>query len=125
MPRNHNSSRNAATARRIETAAKRVPDGKVRCGACEGITSVTKNGRLRKHKTPRGEACPNVISGITKRLRVIPEVRIAPQGRPRGEKRPPSEPSRLDAGSACRECGKWLPGERSLCGACYVKGGRA
>lgn len=30
-------------------------------------------------------------------------------------------PSRLDAGTACEDCGKWLPGERRVCGRCYVK----
>lgn len=72
---------------------------------------------LREHQDDRRAEMPAVL----------PEVVVQPQGKrcdPWSEpppKRPDREPSRLDVGTLCDDCGKWLPGERHVCGRCYVK----
>jgi len=115
--------------RRPVKKAALIPDGKAKCMACRKVVSVVGGTRLRRHKEPNGDQCPNVQLGEGHVLKgPAPEVKIprlsarSAQGR---ERRDESEPSRLDAGSNCRECGKWLPGERILCGRCSVSQGRA
>lgn len=106
-------------------AAPALREGQVRC-ACGAATTLTRMGRVRKHKTPAGDECPMQLHAghdldvdVSSVPIVVPPERGG-NGRTAVERE--REPSRLDAGSNCRECGKWLPGERILCGACYVKG---
>jgi hypothetical protein len=120
-------NRHGMAARSIELPRKPLPEGRVYCHACDGAASLTPNKHLREHRTPQGDPCPNRTSGLEPRVHLneIPEGFVhqpAPHTVAR-TKRPEGEPSRLDVGTGCRECGKWLPGERSLCGACYVKNG--
>lgn len=118
--------RAALTAR---PKAKPVPEGKVVCETCRKPIGVVGD-RLRRHKDKTGFPCPNLrVPGQTTALVEPPPPVHLPrlsarsaQGRAR---RGESEPSRLDVGGQCRECGKWLPGERSLCGRCSVLQGRA
>lgn len=115
---------------KIVGAFVRIPEplepGKVRCAACSKVVTLTKNGRLRKHKTPDGkEDCPySVVYGkrvtVPKVQIVIPTRKGAPTSRQAARYKPELPPSRLDVGSTCEECGKWIPGERRLCGACFA-----
>lgn len=110
---------------RVVGAFVRIPkpleDGKVRCNGCSSVVSLTKNGKIRKHKSPAGEDCAYVAFYAPRpSLDEVPEV-VLPQTRPaRSAPRDRSHPSRLDVGSECIDCGKWLPGERSVCGACSL-----
>jgi hypothetical protein len=96
-------------------------DGKVRC-LCGKPVTVTKSGRLRRHKTPKGDECTHQAF-YNKRPDVeAPPIVIGPEPKYREwqprvlrEERPPS---RLDVGSLCETCEKWIPGERSFCGQC-------
>lgn len=127
----------------IETAPRKIadvrrkkppPEGKVRCSGCGKY--VTQHGmRLRRHNDKSGFPCPEVrVPGVEVHLSEVPPVNLPPEPKWRpaspsrasaGPRREKDEPARLDAGSSCRECGKWLPGERSLCGRCSVLQGRA
>jgi hypothetical protein len=118
---------------RVVGAFVRKPEplepGKVRCLGCSKVVTLTKNGKIRAHRTPDGkEDC--AYTATYGRKVSVPKVQIVipPQPRGPGERAARDRgPSRLDAGSNCRECGKWIPGERSLCGACFAKrptGGR-
>lgn len=91
-----------------------IPEGCVLC-ICGATPSITARGRMRKHKTPQGDECTHRAGYAEVVLERLPPVVLPPN-------RVPSDrgPARLDVGSECRECGKWLPGERSLCGRCYA-----
>lgn len=106
-----------------------LPPGKVRCAACWAVCTVTPTGKLRAHKSPAGEPCAHRATYATRAPLdslppvVLPPVRTDPRPRepktpPKPRVAPPREPSRLDVGSSCTDCGRWLPGERSLCGRC-------
>lgn len=107
---------------RVVTSFTRIlgelEDGKVRC-LCGKAVKPTSAGRLARHLTPSGDDCTHFASYRDPvRLDEVPEV-VLPQPREPAEK--PEKPApRLDVGSACKVCGKWLPGERSLCGRCSV-----
>ena len=90
--------------------------GRVRC-ICGRAVRVNSGGRIRRHNTPAGEPCAHIAGYGTAEFDVLPPVQMPPK---RSPQQPKSAP-RLDVGSTCRECGKWLPGERSLCGRCYVR----
>lgn len=121
--------RHSHTAR-IVTAFMKIPEelepGKVRCNGCGKVISLTKNGRTRRHKTPAGEPCAYVVT-YAKPIELIerPEIKIRPTpkytpGRDPAVRGPqgPDPYSRLEAGSECEDCGRWLPGERHVCGRC-------
>lgn len=97
---------------RVVTAFVRIPaplePGKARCNGCSAVVSVTKNGWLRKHRTPAGEPCAYRANYRRVKLDEIPDVQLP-------GKRPGA------AYGECRECGRWLPGERTLCGQCAWK----
>lgn len=102
-----------------------------RCPVCRNGVATTVTGKLRKHVDLFGADCYNRNPGDLPPIGevppvVLPRVRDRQAGAQSRTARPDEErpPSRLDAGSECRECGKWLPGERSLCGRCYATGGR-
>ena len=106
--------------------------GKVRCPVCRNAVSVNPTGTLRKHADLFGEPCHNRASGeatgITAPPVVIPDPRrfVAEPATNEAERvERPAHRSRLDVGSECTECGKWIPGERSLCGRCYATGRRS
>lgn len=123
----HSHARQFGAARSIETAAISIPDGKALCSACERVVGLTPNKHLRRHNDRRGVECSNRISGHEEATGLTAEVEMPTPTRgkrPAAMPKPPSEPSRLDVGSNCVECGKWLPGERSLCGRCYATGER-
>jgi hypothetical protein len=103
-----------------------LADGQVRCPACRNATTLTPNGRLRKHVDLFGNECGVRSAGRPTGI-VAPPVSLPPAAPVRVPATQPASSavdgrSRLDAGSNCRECGKWLPGERSLCGRCYALG---
>lgn len=112
---------------RIVTNFVRIPkplgEGEVHCAACFQVVTLTKNGHTRKHRTPAGEDCAyRATYGQHVQLDELPPVTFrkprTATGKPRDKAT--KDPSRLEAGSRCRECDKWLPGERSLCGRCAV-----
>lgn len=113
---------------------KPIPEGKVRCEACGKVVTVL-GVRLRRHKDSSGFPCVNMRApGAELHLSDAPPVNLPPEPKWRpatrarataAPRREEGEPARLEAGSSCRECGKWLPGERSLCGRCSVLQGRA
>lgn len=97
--------------------------GKVRCLGCGAVVALTRNRKIRAHNSPAGEPCAYRASYKRVDLAEVPDVEFPAARRGGGrnsQPRGPKEPSRLDAGSHCRECGRWLPGERSLCGTCYA-----
>lgn len=106
-----------------------IPEGHAKCSACAFVGKVLPSGLLnRHHSTRRDGHCPSKVPAGVKLEVVAPPVVIPERMHPVSAggtsappKRPDSEPSRLDVGSHCRECGKWLPGERSLCGRCSVR----
>lgn len=100
--------------------------GQTSCPVCRQAVAVTPRENLRAHNDLFGNPCPNRSRLVSTQIEA-PAVVLPLQNRPprsKSEKRPAGEPSRLDVGSECRECGKWLPGERSLCGRCYARSGR-
>lgn len=111
---------------RVAKAFVRIPaplePGKVRC-VCGRVVALTKNRHLRRHQTPAGEPCAHQATYAPRpHLTVVPPVKL-PQGatartNPNQSRRQAGEPARLDAGSTCEDCGRWLPGERRLCGRC-------
>lgn len=109
----------------VVTAFVHIPaeleDGKVRCNACAAVVGVTPNGRTRDHKTPAGEPCAyRVTYKQPVDLAEVPEVVIpvAPKRWDWTGRVGRNPDSRLDNGSECEDCGRWLPGERRLCGRC-------
>lgn len=109
------------------TAAEPPPliEGKVRCPSCRNVVTPTSTGRLRRHRDLFGSDCLNIANGEDVTLAEIPPVIIPPPPAPssgRRTKNDPKPPSRLDVGSTCQSCGKWLPGERRLCGRCQILG---
>lgn len=113
---------------RATAAPPTLREGQVRCPVCRNATSLTPRGYLRQHRDLFGDTCTNKATGervpFVAPPVVLPRVRTGPvrdpANTPERYKRPPGE-SRLDVGSECRDCGKWLPGERILCGRCYVR----
>lgn len=106
-----------------------LPAGKVRCAGCSAVVSLNKSGKMRAHQSPSGEPCAYSVSYSKVHLEEIPPVVLPPAPAyhpPREPKpKPPKPPSRLEAGSECVDCGKWLPGERSVCGKCSIKRNRS
>lgn len=100
-----------------------LPDGKVRC-ICGKAVALTPNGRIRRHKTPAGDECTHDAFYNDPPDVEAPPVAI-PITRPRmRQPRDSGEMARLDVGSYCLTCDRWIPGERSYCGQCLRKRGR-
>lgn len=124
------TARRTASGGLIKTVATKplepLKPGQARCAGCSRAVALTRNGKLCAHRDSRGDDCAYTTHVSDVQLDELPPVVLPkPRGRTRNtERRPTNEPSRLDVGSNCRECGKWLPGERYLCGACYAKKGR-
>lgn len=101
-------------------------DDRPECPRCGVRVNLNHRGRISAHKAPSGNACPCRMLAV---VIEAPPVDLPPVPKPpaRASRPPrdPDEPSRLDAGSNCEDCGKWLPGERSVCGRCYVHRTRA
>lgn len=117
--------RDRAVMENVHVAASPdIPDGKAKCPSCSKVVAVINETRLRRHMASAGYQCPNVQMADAPPFEyVMPEVkipRLTPGSGHARAKRDEYEPSRLEVGSHCRECGKWLPGERSLCGRCSV-----
>lgn len=109
---------------------KPLEDGKARCPGCSAVIAVTKNGRLRKHRAPSGEDC--AVATVVQpqfHLDELPPV-VIPEQRTSGRKPPrrktlddlvPADAANGATYGECVDCGKWLPGERTVCGWCYVQ----
>lgn len=131
---------------RVIGAFVRIPepleDGKVRCLGCSAVVGLTKNGKIRRHKTPAGEDCAYTVSyAAPVKLDRLPPVSVPPESRPRArttirQRKAGPDPSSIANDSRlaprnneCVDCGRWLPGERVLCGKCQrrrnIKKGRA
>lgn len=127
MTRRHNHRAQVVTS--FVRRPEELEDGKVRCNGCGRVVGLTSVGRTREHRTPAGEPCAyRVVYGESPAIDELPPVNVPPQKRDgyRSLRRPTerparSEPSRLEAGSECQDCGKWLPGERIVCGRCFNK----
>lgn len=120
MTRQHES--HARVIRGIARAPQPLTDGKVRCAACSAAVTLTPvSRRIRAHKTPAGEECPYRASYGHVELADLPPIEM-PTARNGPGLAEPATPgrSRLDAGSKCRDCGVWLPGERAVCGSCFA-----
>lgn len=123
MVRRH--SPRARIVTRFTRIPEEIPDGKVRCAGCGKVVSLTPNGHTRRHNTPKGDPCA-VRATYAKPIHLdeIPEVQLPPAPRydaptePRARASRKNEASRLDVGSKCEDCGRWLPGERYVCGKC-------
>ena len=102
-----------------------LPDGKVRCPLCYRVFHPTATGGVRMHRDPEGVDCP-FRGGGEASIDEVPPVVVPPHPPKRNAwvPRDPATPSRLDSGSNCEDCGKWLPGERRLCGQCSLAKGR-
>lgn len=96
----------------------KADDGKVTCPTCGGRATPRGENQIGAHHSPWGRSCRRRLLKVS--IDELPPVNIRKRGRP-SPKRSEGTPARLDVGSNCRECGKWLPGERSICGACYVR----
>lgn len=97
------------------------PDDRVECPTCGGRAKPKGERAIAAHRSPTGGSCPRRLLSVDVPIPPVslppaPSLSMPSKTQPRRR----SEPSRLDAGSECRECGKWLPGERSLCGRCYA-----
>jgi hypothetical protein len=120
--RSSNQYRQFVTGRQPNQTPGRKP-GQVRCAACGRGVTPTVNKKLRAHNAPDGTPCAHrAFYAEPVALDEIPPIVIGPEPKYR-EPRPrkasePRPPSRLEAGSECVDCGRWLPGERSLCGRC-------
>ena len=93
-----------------------VPDlrvGQVRCPVCRNGVGLTPTGRVRSHVDLFGNLCHNRSNGEHLHVEAQPVVLDDGNAQPL---------IKADAGSLCRECGKWLPGERRLCGRCFAMG---
>lgn len=123
--------------RRVVGAFVRIPeplqDGKVRCNACAAVVSLTLRGRTRAHKTPAGEPCAYRAFYAKVTLDEMPPVVLPPQSQPpkripirKRAQQPTPEQIQNNASLAprtneCVFCEKWLPGERTVCGACAAR----
>jgi hypothetical protein len=83
----------------------------VRCICGKGVT-LTRNGNLRKHKSPQGDECPIVTYGTVIELAEVPHVNI------NGDR------CRLSPSGQCYDCNKPVSGERRFCGQCLRERGR-
>ena len=112
----------AQVVTRFVRIPEEIADGKVRCNGCGKVVALNKNGSTRMHNTPAGEPCAyRVVYARPVELDEVPPIVIPPQrggDGPRPRTPVEREPTRLDVGSNCRECGRWLPGEREYCGKC-------
>lgn len=123
MVREHNGSRTPQHARSVERPTASGPDVQ-RCPVCDVAVKLTQKTRLlSKHRTNDGYECPNRRTRERIELAALPPVEFDARVRPPRIQRAADEPSRLDAGSNCQDCGKWLPGERRLCGRCLNRRG--
>lgn len=107
----------AATSRRVPKPA----DDRPTCPSCGSRVNVTDN-RIAAHTASSGNACKRRLMEPPKV--VAPPVHLPPVPHPPSRhvaERAQDNLSRLDGGSECRECGRWLPGERQLCGSCFVQ----
>ena len=118
-------ARHHQPTRRVNPKPSLIPQelepGKARCAGCSAVVTVNRSGTLRRHRAPSGEDCAYRVGVREVRVEDLPPVVLPPVrgNRPQVSKATPVRPpSRLDVGSNCKRCGKWLPGERSLCGAC-------
>ena len=87
------------------------------CGRC-GKRVPLVDGQPKGHNRPQGRRCVDHAVDLDE----LPDVTFARtrERRPSAEAAEPKR-SRLDVGSNCAHCAKWLPGERSLCGQCARK----
>lgn len=98
---------NPARTSAAVVAPPALADGQARCPACRNGAHLFANGTLRRHRDLFGNTCWNRRApGSEVHLTEVPPVVI--NAHATAEK------------GKCRECGKWLPGERSLCGRCSV-----
>lgn len=114
---------------RVVTAFTKIPeplkDGRVRC-ICRRTVRLTKAGRIPRHNMPNGDPCAHeaVYRPRPEQPIELPAVHMPPtrgySGTTIADRADPETP-RLLAGSRCADCGKWLPGERSLCGRCGAR----
>lgn len=118
-------SRRHQPTRRVNPKPSLLPKplapGKARCPGCSAVVAVTPNGKLRQHRAPSGEDCAVKISMREVHLDDLPPV-VIPGPRGANLARVRRSPAPPDAHYApkgqCVDCGRWLPGERSLCGRC-------
>jgi hypothetical protein len=109
-PTRHNNgtpvaSGNPSRSNAVSLAPPPLTEGKGRCPACRNAVTVLRTGTLRRHSDLFGNPCWNQhLTETPVRIGELPPVVIATDAK-KGE---------------CRQCGKWLPGERSLCGRCSV-----
>lgn len=107
----------------VVLAPPELRPGQVRCPVCRNATGLTPLTKvLRKHRDLFGEPCWNKSQMETVKL-VAPPVVLPRGGGQAGAEPAVAGQSRLDGGSLCTSCGKWLPGERTLCGRCFALGG--
>lgn len=112
-----------AHARRIENRGPgEIPDGYALCD-CGKIGKVTKRGRISAHKTPRGDECSGAVGIVPVELEELPAV-VAPRAGGKRFETDREAANRTAERGVCRECGKQLYGDRTLCGACAVRLGR-
>jgi len=116
MTRYHNDSRSMASARPIERPRNDVPDGKVRCPACESVAALTRAGWLWPHRTPRGEECPQRLTGDAPKVVLDEPLPVPALEAPSG--------LRLSPNGTCHECGRPVSGERRYCGRCAARRSR-
>ena len=119
----------ARTRADVEIVPPLLKPGQARCPACRNGAGITSETRLRSHSDLFGTPCGNRVRSLEWAPIEAPPVHLPPPAV--GEaaqrvRRARQEPSRIDAGSICQGpgCGKWLPGERKLCGRCYATGNR-
>ena len=118
----HRHRHYAQIAKAFARIPRELEDGKVRCLGCSAVVGLTKNGHMRRHKSTAGEDCAYTATyAAPVHLDELPPVVVPPQSRERmtaTQRERERESSRLDAGSECQDCGRWLPGERMVCGKC-------
>jgi hypothetical protein len=106
---------------------EQLEPGKVRC-VCGKVCKLTSSGRIRLHKTPRGEECAHVavyreVPVLDElppvRMRSYPKKQAAPRPRrPRPTGAPP-DARQAPRSMTCDSCGKDLYSpDRKLCGYC-------
>jgi hypothetical protein len=66
-----------------------------------------------------------VVAAEPIRIEELPPVVFYERSKPPTPPTPKPTPAKAKSYGECRECGKWLPGERRLCGACSVSRGLA
>lgn len=131
-------ARKHAHRAQIVTSFVRIPeelaDGKVRCLGCSAVVTLTPNGHIRRHKSPAGEDCAYTSTSYAEpvHLDALPPVVVPPQrsGGTRSQikrRAPKARPKAADVeqdarlaprNNECVDCGRWLPGERTVCGKC-------